>query len=169
MTKKKDPKDLLPPAGGRPSGYKEEYSELAYKYCLLGLTDKELAKLFDVTEKTINNWKIDFPEFLQSIRKGKEIADSEVADSMYQRACGYSHPEEKIFNHNGEIITHETIKHYPPDTQAASLWLRNRHPEKWRDNRDITLREGDGEQSTQDVLDAIKDAEERLQQLEDQL
>ncbi len=26
-----------------------------------------------------------------------------------------------------------TVKHYPPDTQAASLWLRNRQPDKWRD------------------------------------
>ena len=24
-------------------------------------------------------------------------------------------------------------EHYPPDTQAASLWLRNRQPAKWRD------------------------------------
>ena len=24
-------------------------------------------------------------------------------------------------------------EHYPPDTQAASLWLRNRQPRQWRD------------------------------------
>ena len=29
------------------------------------------------------------------------------------------------------------IEHYPPDTTAASLWLRNRQPNKWRDKREI--------------------------------
>ena len=27
--------------------------------------------------------------------------------------------------------------HYPPDTQAASLWLRNRQPAKWRDRQEV--------------------------------
>ena len=32
-----------------------------------------------------------------------------------------------------EPVYAEYIEHYPPDTQAASLWLRNRHPDKWKD------------------------------------
>ena len=28
-------------------------------------------------------------------------------------------------------------EHYPPDTQAASLWLRNRQPAKWRDRQEV--------------------------------
>jgi hypothetical protein len=31
---------------GRPTKYKEEYNEQAYKLCLLGATDKELADFF---------------------------------------------------------------------------------------------------------------------------
>jgi hypothetical protein len=29
------------------------------------------------------------------------------------------------------------VKCYPPDTAAASLWLRNRQPAKWRDKTDV--------------------------------
>jgi hypothetical protein len=28
-------------------------------------------------------------------------------------------------------------EHYPPDTTAASLWLRNRQPSKWRDRQEV--------------------------------
>jgi hypothetical protein len=35
--------------------------------------------------------------------------------------------------YEGQPIEVEYIQHYPPDTQAASLWLRNRQPGKWRD------------------------------------
>ena len=33
--------------GGRPTKYKEEYAEQAYKLCLLGATDKELSEIED--------------------------------------------------------------------------------------------------------------------------
>ena len=59
---------------GRKSAYKEEYNQLAENYALLGATDKEMADLFSVTERTLNQWKKDYPEFLQSLKKGKNIA-----------------------------------------------------------------------------------------------
>ena len=54
MTQRKDPKDHKP--SGQPTKYKKEYNDLAYKYSLLGATDKEMAGFFDVTEQTLNNW-----------------------------------------------------------------------------------------------------------------
>ena len=134
MTKRKDPKDFRP--NGRPSKFKDEYIELAYHYSLLGAVDRQMADFFDVTEKTFNNWKHDHPEFLQSIKRGKIIADSIVAESLYRRALGYTHPEEKIFQHEGRIIRAETLKHYPPDTTAAIFWLKNRQRENWREKVD---------------------------------
>jgi transcriptional regulator with XRE-family HTH domain len=122
---------------GRPTAYKEEYNEQARKLCLLGFTDKQLADFFDVTEQTINNWKKDYPEFFESLKKGKDIADANVAYSFYQRAIGYEHPEDKIFNNNGKEMIVKTIKHYPPDTAAALSWLKNRQAEKWRDKQEI--------------------------------
>ena len=81
---------------GRPSLYKEEYNDQAYKLCLLGATDKELADFFDVVEDTINKWKKRYENFSVSIKRGKTIADSNVADKLYQRALGYSHPDVEL-------------------------------------------------------------------------
>ncbi len=39
-------------------------------------TDEELGQFFGVCERTINNWKTAHPQFLQSIKRGKVIADA---------------------------------------------------------------------------------------------
>ena len=129
---------------GRPTEYKAEYVEQAYKLCLLGHTDKELGGFFGVTETTINNWKFAHPEFFEAITNGKEVADAEVAASLYQRAKGYSHPEDKIFQYAGDPIIVPTIKHYPPDTAAAFIWLKNRQKGKWRDTQQHEITGKDG-------------------------
>lgn len=124
---------------GRPTAYRDEYAEQAYKLCLLGATDNELADFFGVEASTINNWKIARPAFLESITQGKTAADANVAKSLYQRGLGYSHPAVKIFMPSGadEPVYAPYTEHYPPDTQAASLWLRNRQPAKWRDKQEV--------------------------------
>jgi hypothetical protein len=38
-----------------------------------------------------------------------------------------------VFCYEGEIITHVHEKHYPPDPTAMIFWLKNRQPERWRD------------------------------------
>lgn len=119
--------------------YKNEYAEQSYKLCLLGATDKDLADFFEVCVATINNWKHDFPDFLESIKRGKKVADANVAESLYNRACGYSHAEEKVFCNDGAIISHEVVKHYPPETAAGIFWLKNRDPQKWRDKQEVDL------------------------------
>ena len=135
------------PAGkspGRPSLYRKEYAEQAYKLCLLGATDVQMADFFAVEEKTINNWKAAQPDFFQSITRGKLIADARVAERLFQRAMGYQHEAVKIFMPAGasEPVYAPYVEHYPPDTQAASLWLRNRQPAKWRDRVEHTGADG---------------------------
>ena len=104
---------------------------------MLGATDKELADFFETTEQTINNWKHDFPEFFESIKKGKEQADSNVADRLYQRAMGYEHDDVHIANYQGEAIITPIRKYYPPDTTAAIFWLKNRQKDNWRDRQEV--------------------------------
>lgn len=124
----------------RPSAYNEETARLicqhAYKLCLLGATDKEVADFFAVSETTIDNWKLKHPEFLGSLNKGKQEADANVANKLYRRALGYKHKAVKMFNHQGVIVREEYIEHYPPDTTAAIFWLKNRQSGKWRDKTD---------------------------------
>lgn len=121
---------------GRPSKYKPEYAEQARKLCLLGATDAEMADFFDVDERTVNRWKNDFPEFCQSIKKGKLLADANVADRLYQRAMGYEAPDVDIRVVEGQIIETPLTKYYPPDTPAAIYWLNNRQRAKWRNKHE---------------------------------
>ena len=118
---------------GRPTRYKAEYAEQAEKLCRLGLIDKELAEFFSVDVATIDRWKKSHPEFCGSLKRGKSPADAEVADRLYQRALGYSHPEDKILQNNGIPVIVPTVKHYAPDTLACIYWLKNRRPDLWRD------------------------------------
>lgn len=53
----------------RPTKYQEAYAEQARKLCLLGYTDAELADFFEVSESTINKWKLDYPKFSESIKR----------------------------------------------------------------------------------------------------
>ena len=128
---------------GRPTKYKAEYVDRVFRLCLLGLTDVQLSESFDISESTLNLWKIEYPEFSESLKAGKVEADAKVAASLYERACGYSHPEDKIFNNGGDIIVEPTIKHYPPDTAAAFIWLKNRAG--WRDKTEQELTGKNGE------------------------
>ncbi len=124
-------------AGGRPSSYKKEYAEQAKNLCLLGATDEFMANFFGVAVSTLNNWKLNHPEFLESLKAGKEFADAHVAQSLYKRATGYVTKETKIASFEGRITdTLDVDKHYPPDTTAAIFWLKNRRPDLWRDKPD---------------------------------
>ena len=124
---------------GRPSRYRPELIEEAYSLALLGYTDAQIASAFGVVEETLNQWKRVHDGFSASIARGKELADAKVAKSLYERALGYSHPAVKIFMPAGaeKPIYADFVEHFPPDTTAASLWLRNRQPKLWRDKTDV--------------------------------
>lgn len=127
---------------GRPTLYQEAYAEQAFKLCLLGATNEQLADFFGVAVATIHNWKDAHPEFLDALKAGKEEADSRVAQSLYRRALGYEHSAVKILSYEGESFEHEYTEKYPPDTTAAIFWLKNRQPHLWRDRKEVTGPDG---------------------------
>lgn len=120
---------------GRPTLYKPEYAELAEAFCLMGATDATLAEQFDVTEQTINNWKIEHPEFFESIKNGKDVADAKVASALFKSATGgHVITEDKLVDDgtgNKEVITLE--KQIEPSVAAQRYWLNNRQRENWKD------------------------------------
>ncbi|WP_051350056.1 hypothetical protein [Dyadobacter alkalitolerans] len=117
---------------GRPGEYERNYhSILAFKLCCLGITDAELGFVFDVSEQTINFWKTQDEEFANSVRRGKTIADSKVAHSLFKRAMGYDQIEKATFEiqidiNKRELRTVDTVRHIPGDVRACEIWLRNR-------------------------------------------
>jgi hypothetical protein len=90
--------------------------------------------MFEVDEATVNRWKLEYPDFCESLKRGKEEADAIVAQKLFHRATGYDCKATKFATHEGRITdSEEYIEHYPPDTTAAIFWLKNRQSKKWRD------------------------------------
>ena len=112
-------------AGGRPSEFNPDMCGQVTKLCLLGATDAQLADFFGVCVTTINNWKLKHPEFVESIRAGKEDADSKVAQSLYNTALD-------------------------GNTTAQIFWLKNRRSKEWRDKQEINHQSEDGSMSPTD-------------------
>jgi transposase-like protein len=145
--------------GGRPSSYQPAYAEQAVKLARMGATDAQMADFFGVTEKTLNNWKRQHPEFFQSLKDGKVLADAEIAHSLFHRAKGYEHDDLDLRVVGGKLRKTKIRKHYPPDTTAAIFWLKNRQPEKWRDvtKTEVTGKDG-GPIETHELSDAERAA-----------
>lgn len=129
-------KDAKQKKGGRPSSYRPEFADQAYRMALLGLIDTEMASVFGVTEQTLNNWKIRHPEFFEALKKGKILADANVSASLYQRAIGYEHEDVHFSSYEGIVTATKFKRRYPPDTAAAFIWLKNRQSALWRDKND---------------------------------
>jgi hypothetical protein len=93
------------------------------------------------------------PEFSQAIARGKILADAEVANKLYQRALGYVVNATKLYRQDdGSVLQVPFTIEHPPDTQAASLWLRNRQPHRWRDKHEIDVA-GAGESLMDDMTE----------------
>lgn len=140
---------------GQPTKYKSEYVVQVEKLCLLGATDKDIADFFEVSESTLNNWKNEHPEFLESIKKGKMLADANVAERLYKRALGYEAPDVDIRVIENKIVETPLIKHYPPDPTSAIFWLKNRQPEKWRDKQVIDHTNSDSSLNRPTIIELV--------------
>ena len=70
---------------GRPTKYKRTFDKDVYKLCLLNATNKQIANFFEVNEDTIYEWKNKHKSFSESLRAGKDAADTDVAHSLYKK------------------------------------------------------------------------------------
>lgn len=130
------PEDIKNPVG-RPTKFENEKTlELVYKLALLGCNDEEIADILNIHFDTLYEWKKVYPQFSEALTRGREIADAEIANSMYERAKGWRHKLEKPMTINGELKMVEVEEAFPPDTKAATIWLTNRHGKKWRDKQE---------------------------------
>lgn len=120
----------------RPSDYRAKFCDKAKKLCENGATDLEVADCLNISAATLYRWKVTHPEFCESLKAGKAVADARVERSLYNRAVGYTFDSEKVFQFKGDIVRAETREHVPPDTTAAIFWLKNRKPEEWRDKQE---------------------------------
>lgn len=158
------------PGPGRSSSYDPAMNEQAFKLALLGMTDKEIARFFGITEQTLNVWKHEHSGFYESLNAGRDKADAEVAKSLYRRATGTEVFEERLAHRNGVQEVVRVRKEIPPDPGAAALWLSIRQRRRWAqkvEDRDPPEIEGDENQHELTASKPLQDAttdelEERL-------
>lgn len=132
--------------GGQPTLYKEEYAAFAHNMCaILGATNKELAEVLGVSERTIANWIAAHPEFKTALSSGKLIADANVAAALYKTAVGYSHEDIDIrtvalgMNQGSEIVITPITKIVQPNPISIQWWLKNRRPADWKDKSEVSV------------------------------
>jgi len=103
-----------------------------------GLIQKQIAKNLGINIDTLINYKKDYPEFSDALKRGKEVVDIQVENSLLKRAMGYNYTETKIEKENGVIIKETvTVKEVVPDTTAQIFWLKNRKKTEWRDKQEV--------------------------------
>lgn len=130
--------------GGRPTKYRADYARQARMFAERGAgTNETLAEFFEVSLATIKKWMQVHPEFSAAIKEGRLAPNARVERSLFERATGYEHTETKVMVVDKQIETMNVTKHYPPDTAAAFIWLKNRDPERWRDKQEIIHNGGD--------------------------
>ena len=149
--------------------YRKDYARQAFVACSEGgFTDVKLAKLFKVSKAKLNEWKTEYPEFMDSIRNGKDIWDTSLAENcMLKRITGYKYNEitKEVNEETGKIETSKIVrKEVAGDVKAQIFWLRNRNRERWPDIRlsEASLTVDKGSKDTPDMPEDItaQEAEE---------
>lgn len=108
-----------PPKMGRPT--KELDHAQVERLILDGKSDKEIADFFKISRSTFALW-CKKNNFSDTKKRLKEKADDPVEVSLRKRAEGFVGPDGR---------------YYPPDPTCCIFWLKNRHPDRWRDRIDM--------------------------------
>lgn len=112
-----------------------------------GLTLEQIATNMGISRSTLREWTNKFPAISSTLKKGKEVVDREVENSLYMRALGFKTEVQKPIKvketeydkFGRKIAEKEVIKYVTeevyvaPDTTAMIFWLKNRKPSVWRD------------------------------------
>ena len=90
-----------------------------------------------ICRDTLYEWKKQFSDISDTLKKGKEIIDRQVENALLKRALGYEY-EEVSEKYELGILTERKVtkKQVVPDTTAQIFWLKNRKPSDWRDKQD---------------------------------
>jgi hypothetical protein len=102
---------------GRPTKIDTINLEEVEKYGGLGFTDEETAYMLGICRATLKSYKKNNEEFLAALKRGKDLADSNVLRALYKKATG-------------------------GDTTAMIFWLKNRRKSQWNERSTISIEDG---------------------------
>ncbi len=111
-----------------------------------GATDKEIASRLQISIDSVYQYKKEFSEFSDTLKKEKDYVDAQVENALLERAMGGKVTLKRPFKvkrtiyENGrrieereEIVMADYEEYVIPDTTAQIFWLKNRRPEQWRE------------------------------------
>lgn len=129
-----------------------------------GLSDERIAKHIGISRSTLNEWKKKHQTIKEALGTGKEIANRQVENALFQLTQGGTVKVKKVFKlkktqyENGKKISEEEYleareeeEYISPDFKAISFWLRNKAPEDWRD-KILASQEEEGSQENLVIL-----------------
>lgn len=100
----------------------------------LGLTPKEIAFVFGITEVQYSEAVRQNPELASASETGRLKAEYFVRRSLFKAATGYYKKEFHRYRYKQKIYREPYMKYIPPNVEAIIFWLTNRRPEEWKRN-----------------------------------
>lgn len=122
---------------GRPSSLDARLYTIIVNLVAQGKTYEEIGDVIGISKSTIAWWVTTNANLKHDINRARTLADDMVEEALFKTAVGYTHEEEKVFCSMGEILTHKTRKHYPPNVDACRFWLTNRKSNIWTSKEKI--------------------------------
>lgn len=99
-----------------------------------GLAKGKIADKMGISARTFRKWEKNNPGIADAVKVGRELTDIRVENAILKKALGFEVEEVKtVVKANGDEEVTTVKKNVPPDVSAASVWLKNRRPDKWRD------------------------------------
>ncbi|MDR3602078.1 MAG: hypothetical protein P4L49_16590 [Desulfosporosinus sp.] len=103
-----------------------------------GLTEQQIAHNLGIGRSTLGEYKRQYPELLEALRRGREAIITEIENSLVKRALGFSYQETKVSIRqiNGKEVrfTEKSTKYQVPDVGACIILLKNKDRQNWSDN-----------------------------------
>lgn len=114
------------------------------KWAKDGATAKEIAANLHIAYSTFRKYLDEGQEgderyaaLSAAFAQACEVADDEVENALYKRACGYRCEEitvEEKLDRDGCVhtLTKKVTRDVPADPTSAMFWLTNRRPDRWK-------------------------------------
>jgi len=100
-----------------------------FEWLKKGYTDCSICAQLGIHQNTWIRYREEHTELSELYARAREHRNALVMNKMYEKAIGYEHEDLFITQHQGKIIEKKIKKYYPPDVNAADLFLRNNDPD----------------------------------------